>query len=55
MQKKEDKASIKTTNKEEKEGKKRAREKDGNRVGKKSKFWLLRMREQQKSCLITSG
>ena len=35
MQKKEDKVSIKTTNKEEKEGKKRAREKYRNRFEKK--------------------
>ena len=52
MQKKDDKVGNKTANKE---GKKRSREKDRNRFGKKkSKFWLLRMCEKQKSCLITS-
>ena len=44
MQKKDQKLGKRTANKEEKKEEKRAREKD-----------RLRMREKQKSCLITSG
>ena len=52
MQKKDDKVGNKTANKE---GKKRERERKIEIDSpKKSKFWLLRMREKQKSCLITS-
>ena len=48
-----DKVGNKTTNKEGKKDKERAREeKNRNSFAKKR---LLRMREKQKSCLITSG
>ena len=30
-------------------------DKVGNKEEKEGKFWLLRMREKQKGCLITSG
>ena len=53
MQRKEDKVGHKTANKEERQRKKRAREKDRNRFGqKKFNFWLVGMREK-KSCLFT--
>ena len=52
MQKKDDKVRNKTTNKD---GKKRERERKLE-IGspRKSKFWLLHMREKQKNYLITS-
>ena len=47
MQKKDDKVGNKTTNKEGKKGGGGTREKDRNRFAKKkSKFWVLRMREK---------
>ena len=51
MKKKDDKVGNKIANKEERQRKKKsAREKDGSRFAKKkSKFWLLRMREKQKA------
>ena len=61
MQKKDDKVGNKTTNKEKKEGKKGERERkieiDGKKKKKKNKckFSVLRIREKQESCLITSG
>ena len=47
MQRKEDKVGHKTANKEERQRKKRAREKDRNRFGKKFNFWLVGMREKK--------
>ena len=43
MQKKDDKVANQTANK------------NGGKKKESEKFWLLRMREKQKSCLITSG
>ena len=55
MQKKDDKEGNETADKQEKQRKNRAREKDRNRFAKRTKFWLLRMLEKQIiSCLITS-
>ena len=51
MQKNDDKVGNK--NKKGK-GKKRAREKDGNRFPKKAQILALGMCEKQTSCLITS-
>ena len=55
MQNKDDKVGYKTANKQERQRKKRKWERkieiDSQ---KRSKFWLLRMREKQKSSLITS-
>ena len=55
MQNKGDKVGNKTANKQERQRKKREQERkieiDSQ---KRSKFWLLRMREKQKSCLTTS-
>ena len=42
MQKKDDKVANQTANK------------NGGKKKESEKFWLLRMREKQKSCLITS-
>ena len=47
MQKKDDKLRNKTTHKEGKKGKKRAREKDRNRFEKMVPILALRMREKQ--------
>ena len=52
MQKKDDKVGNKTPNKEQKKESERERSKQIRQ--KKSKFWLLRMCEKQKSCLIRS-
>ena len=43
MQKKDDKVGNQTANKE------------GEKKKESENFWLLRMSEKQKSCLITSG
>ena len=43
MQKKDDKVGNQTASKE------------GKKKEESEKFWLLRMREKQKGCLITSG
>ena len=55
MQNKDDKVGNKTANKQDRQRKKREQERkieiDSQ---KRSKFWLLRMCEKQKSCLITS-
>ena len=54
MQKGDDKLEKKLLIQKKGKEKKRAIEKDRNRfANKKSKFWLVRMREKQKRCLIT--
>ena len=55
MQNKDDKVGNKTANKQERQREKREQErKIAIDSQKRSKFWLLHMREKQKSCLITS-
>jgi len=55
MQNKDDKVSNKTASKQERQRKKREQERK-NEIDsqKRSKFWILCMREKQKSCLIMS-
>ena len=55
MQNKDDKVGNKTANKQERQRKKREQERKIEvHSQKRAKFWLLHMREKQKSCLITS-